>query len=74
MSDSEPRGHHRDHETTRERAEGSRAWYADQHKNPLLWIGVLLALAAMMSYLMSGDERLAPGGGGAPVPEAEAAP
>jgi hypothetical protein len=58
-------GHHHNHQTHPKQSRGV-------HRSPLLWIGVLLMLAAMFAYVMSDDESLQPGGGEAPpVPAAE---
>jgi hypothetical protein len=43
------------------------------HKDWRLWIAVLLMLLAMGYYVMSDDERFAPGGNGQAMPAAPAA-
>ena len=78
MTDEEHRGHHRGHETARQKAEGDThdsaaggKWYVSLHRKPAFWLAVALMLAGMVIYVMSMDEGLRPGGvPGAQVPAA----
>ena len=66
MSAHKDRGHHRDHN-----ASPPGASRKPPHKDWRLWLAVLLMLAAMMTYVMTMDEAIPPGGAvGQPIPAA----
>ena len=61
MSDHQKRGHHRDHHANPPEAENRAAW-GRAHKDWRLWVVVGLMLLAMLTYVMTMDEAVQPGG------------
>jgi hypothetical protein len=70
MSDHENRVRHRDHHANPPESEYRPAWKR-AHKDWRLWFVVGLMLLAMLTYVMTMDEAIRPGGKlGQPVPAA----
>ena len=61
MSDHQKRVHHRDHHANPPEAE-NRAGWRGFHKDWRLWVVVGLMLLAMLTYVMTMDEAVQPGG------------
>ncbi len=61
MTDHEKRGHHRDHHANPPEADYQPAWRR-AHKDWRLWVVVGLMLLAMLTYVMTMDEAVQPGG------------
>ncbi len=70
MSDKKNKPHHRDHHANP--PEVSHAGWRQAHKDWRLWAAVTLMLVAIMTYVMTMDESIAPGG--KPQPVVPAAP
>jgi hypothetical protein len=61
MSDHKKSGHHRDQHANPSDGEHRPGW-KQAHKDWRLWIVVGLMLLAMLTYVMTMDERFQPGG------------
>jgi hypothetical protein len=61
MSDHKKRGHHRDHHANPPEAV-DRAGWRGAHRDWRLWIAVVLMLVAILTYVMTMDEAVEPGG------------
>jgi hypothetical protein len=61
MSDRQKRGQHRDHHANPPEGENRVAWRG-AHKDWRLWAVVGLMLLAMLTYVMTMDEAVQPGG------------
>ena len=71
MSDQDDRGHHRHHETHAQEGQPKPPLWRTAHRSWWFWLGVILMLVAMGTYVMTMDESRQPGGKViAPVPAA----
>jgi hypothetical protein len=61
MSDHQEKWHHRDHHANPREVE-TRAGRKAVHKDWRLWLVVVLMLLAMLTYVMTMDEAVRPGG------------
>jgi hypothetical protein len=61
MSDNQKTWHHRDHHANPREGENRAAW-RKAHKDWRLWVVVGLMLLAMLTYVMTMDEAVQPGG------------
>ncbi len=61
MSDNQKSWHHRDHHANPPEGENRAAWRR-AHKDWRLWVVVSLMLLAMLTYVMTMDEAVQPGG------------
>ena len=61
MSDHQKKWHHRDHHANPPEGESHPAWRR-AHKDWRLWVVVGLMLLAMLTYVMTMDEAVRPGG------------